>query len=387
MASTTNNKKLVVVQLSGGNDYLNTIVPYSNGLYYDFRGTINVQPEDVLPIDDEIGFRPGMEPIKRLWDEGKVAIIHGIGYPNPNRSHFRSMDIWHTALPEDIGNEGWLGRATQELDPNAENVLTAVNFGRGLPRALGKRGVPVASVGNLETYGLFPDVADETRRKFALDTFAKMYGSADSGNAVMEFLGQTGMDALKGADILRTAVDKYQSNVEYAADPIAQSLRDAAQVMFADLGTRIFYTQQGSYDTHAGEIATHTKLWSELSAAVGDFMDDMEEHNASDDTAMLIFSEFGRRIKDNGSGTDHGSGGVAFLIGDNVKGGMYGSYPSLKERDHLEGDLHFNNDFRMTYSTILEDWLGLDPVPIVNGTFEKFGFLSNGNGSNGNGAH
>ena len=387
MTTATDNNKLVVVQLSGGNDYLNTIVPYGDGLYYDFRGAIHIKPEDVLPIDDRTGFRPGMEAIKRLWDEGKVAIIHGIGYPNPNRSHFRSMDIWHTALPEDIGNEGWLGRTTQELDPDGENVLTAVNFGRGLPRALGKRGVPVASVGNLETYGLFTDVGDEGRRKTVLDTFAKMYGSANGGDAVMEFLGQTGTDALKGADILRTAVDKYQSNVEYASSSIGQNLRDAAQVMFADLGTRIYYTQQGSYDTHAGELATHYQLWSELSAAVGDFMDDMDEHNAGDDTALLLFSEFGRRIKDNGSGTDHGSGGVAFLIGNNVKGGIYSSYPSLKERDHLEGDLHFNNDFRITYTSILEDWLGLDAVPIVNGTFEKFDIFRNGNGTNGNGAH
>ena len=231
-----------------------------------------------------------MEAIKRLWDEGK-----GLS---------RTSGIWHTALPEDIGNEGWLGRATEELDPDGENVLTAVNFGRGLPRALGKRGVPVASVGNLETYGLFTDVGDVGRRKTVLDTFAKMYGSANGGDAVMEFLGQTGTDALKGADILRTAVDKYQSNVEYAASSIGQNLRDAAQVMFADLGTRIFYTQQGSYDTHAGELSTHYTLWSELSAAVGDFMDDMDEQNAGDDTTLLLFSEFGRRIKDNGSGTD-----------------------------------------------------------------------------------
>ena len=383
MASTTGDKKLVVVQLSGGNDYLNTVVPYTDGHYYDFRGSIKIDPEDVIPIDDEIGLRPGLNSMKRLWDQGKVAIIHGIGYANPNRSHFRSMDIWHTALPEDIGNEGWLGRTTRDLDPKGENVLTAVNFGRGLPRALGCRGVPVASVGNLETYGLFPDMQDEDLRKFALDTFSKMYGAAGAGGPVMEFLGQTGTDAMKGADILRTAVERYQSNVEYAGNSIASSMRDAAQVMFADLGTRIFYTQQGSYDTHAGELATHEKLWSDLDGAIGDFVDDMDEHEVADDTVIMVFSEFGRRIKDNGSGTDHGSGGVAFLIGNSVKGGQYSYYPSIKEQDHLEGDLRFNNDFRMTYTTLLEDWFELDAVPIVNGTFEKFDFFENGNGSNG----
>jgi len=377
MAANGHKRSIVVVQLSGGNDYLNTIVPYNNGLYYDYRPEVKIEPETVLKIDGEVGFRPGMEPIKRLWDEGNLAVINGIGYPQPNRSHFRSMDIWHTALPEDIGTEGWLGRVIRELDPNGENVLTGVNFGRGLPRALGCRGVPVASVGNLETYGLFPDMKDETLRKYALDTFAKMYGGADGKDAVMEFLGQTGIDALKGADILRTAPVKYSSSVEYAANPIADSLKGVAQVMFADLGTRIYYTQHGSFDTHAGELDTHTKLWEEVAGAVGDFTDDLKEHGREDDTAILVFTEFGRRIKDNGSGTDHGSGGLAMVIGGSIKGGMYGEYPSLKEEDQVEGDLRFNNDFRQTYTALLEDWMGLEAAPIVNGRFESLDFIAN----------
>ena len=376
MASTNGNRSLVMVQLSGGNDYLNTVVPYENGLYYDNRTTVHIETEQVLDVGGGLGLRPQMEPIKRLWDEGKVAIINGIGYPQPNRSHFRSMDIWHTALPDDIGQEGWLGRVIKDLDPQSENVLTGVNFGRGLPRALGLRGVPVASVGNLETYGLFPDIEDEALRKYALDAFSMMYGGARGTDAVMDFLGQTGLDALKGADILRTAPAVYSSNVEYADNPIGQSLRSAAQVMFADLGTRVYYTQHGGYDTHSGELATHEKLWTEVSGAVGDFMDDLEEHDREDEAILFLFSEFGRRIKDNGSGTDHGSGGVAFVIGNDVKGGMYGEYPSLKAEDQLEGDLRYNNDFRQTYTTILEQWLGLDAAPIVNGRFEPFDMIT-----------
>ena len=373
--SKNGKKNLVVIQLSGGNDYLNTVVPYEEGLYYDYRPTVRIEQDDVLPIGDGVGFNSHMGSMKRLWDEGKVAVINGIGYPNPNRSHFRSMDIWHTAEPDDIGTDGWLGRAIRELDPGGENVLTGVNFGRGLPRALGVRGVPVASVGNLETYGLFPDIEDETLRKYALEAFAKMYGGERGRDPVMDFLGQTGSDALKGADILRTAPEKYSSGIEYAADPMAQSLRSVAQVMFADLGTRVYYTQHGSFDTHSGELATHAKLWDEVSGAVGDFYDDLKEHDREDDAVILIFSEFGRRIRDNGSGSDHGSGGVAFVVGGGVKGGMYGTYPSLREEDQLEGDLHFNNDFRGTYSTILERSLGLEAVPIVNGKFEQIDFL------------
>ncbi len=375
MASNGHRKNLVVVQLSGGNDYLNTVIPYNDGDYYDYRPTVRIEQDRVLPLDDTHAFNPDMAPIKSLWDEKKVAVINGIGYPNPNRSHFRSMDIWHTAEPDKIGTEGWLGRAIREMDPEGENVLTGVNFGRGLPRALGCRGVPVASVGNLETYGLFPDVQDEWLRKYALEAFAKMYGGDKGKDAVMDFLGQTGSDALKGADILRTAPAQYTSSVEYAANPIAQSLRGAAQVMFADLGTRIYFTQHGSFDTHSGELASHAKLWQEVSGAVSDFMDDLKEHGREDDAIVFIYSEFGRRIKDNGSGTDHGSGGVAFVIGGQVDGGLYGQYPSLRAEDQLEGDLRFNNDFRSTYSTILEQWLGIEAEPIVNGRFEQIDFL------------
>src|SRR5262245_20636054 len=372
MASARRDKALVVIQLSGGNDCLDTVVPYGNGLYYDFRPTINIAPEAVLSIDEAFGFHPSMGAIKRLWDEGKVAIINGIGYPHPDRSHFRSMDIWHTAEPEKIGKEGWLGRAIRELDQKGANVLTGINFGRGLPRALGCRGVPVASVGNLETYGLFSDLQDEQSKQFALETFARMYGGTAGRDAVMSLLGQTGSEALKGADILRTAPAKYASTVTYADNPIAQNLKSMAQVMGADLGTRIYYTQHGSFDTHSGELATHAKLWQEVAGAVGTFMDDLQEHGRADDAMLLIFSEFGLRIRDNGSGSDHGSGGVAFVIGNAVQGGMYGEYPSLKVEEQLEGDLHFNNDFRCTYATLLEQWLGLDPAPMVNGQFEQF---------------
>ena len=379
MATNGSNHKdraLVVVQLSGGNDGLNTVVPYTNGHYYDHRPSVSIREDEVLPIDDDLGFSPHLGPIKALWDEGNVAVIQGVGYPNPNRSHFRSMDVWHTAVPEKVGQDGWLGRAIREIDPRGENVLTGVNFGRGLPRALAAEGVGVASVGNLETYGLFPDMKDAQLRQYALEAFSQMYGGGEGKDAVAEFFSQTGTDALKGADILRTAPEQYSSSVEYADSPIANNLKSVAQVMLADLGTRVFYTQHGSFDTHAGELEAHGKLWDDVSAAIGDFMDDLKEHGREDGAMVLVFSEFGRRIQDNGTGTDHGSGGVSFVIGGGVKGGLYGEYPSLKEEDQLEGDLHFSNDFRRTYSTIAEQWLGVDPSPVIDGSFEQFDFVA-----------
>ena len=381
MAFAKSDRSVVVVQLNGGNDALNTVVPYSDGRYYDWRPHIRIEQDQVLKLNDELGFNPSMAPIKGLWDEGKVAVINGVGYPSPNRSHFRSMDVWHTAESEGIGTSGWLGRTVRELDPKAENVLTGVNFGRGLPRALSCRGVPVASVGDLETYGLLPKIKEQSARQLALKAFSQIYGGAMAHDAVLQFIGQTGADALKGADILRTAPEKYSSSVEYADTPIARSMKSIAQVLTADLGTRVFYAQHGSFDTHGNELVDHARLWTETANALRDFTDDIKEHDLEDDVLMLVFSEFGRRIQDNSAGTDHGSGGVSFVFGGSVNGGLYGEYPSLQEKDLLEGDLHFNNDFRSIYSTIAERWLGVDPHIVANGHYEQHDFISASNGS------
>ena len=375
MTSTTKDPILVVIQLTGGNDYMNTVIPYADGRYHDNRPTVGIPADQVLHIDDQFGFNPAIPEIKSLYDAGKVAVINGIGYPTPNRSHFRSMDIWHTCEPEKVGTEGWLGRVIRDLDPKAENVLTGVNFGRGLPRAMALTGVPVASVAVLETYGVLTGIVNEPERSQALDIFARMYSPTVGLGATMDYLGQTGLDALKGADILKAAPDMYTSTVEYAETGIGRNLQGIAKVLTADLGTRVFYTQQGGYDTHASETDVQPKLLSDLSRAVSDFYADLREHDAADNVVMLVFTEFGRRVKDNGSGTDHGSGGVAFAIGDPVRGGMYSEYPSLAEADLVEGDLAFNTDFRGVYGTLVEKWLGLDAQPVVGGSFEQPAFV------------
>ncbi|MYC33589.1 MAG: DUF1501 domain-containing protein [Chloroflexi bacterium] len=377
MTATKKDPVLVVLQLSGGNDALNTLVPHGDPLYYDNRPSVRVPEGQALDLDGYVGLNPNMGPLKRLYDEGKVAVIQGVGYANPNRSHFRSMDIWHTCEPDKQGTEGWLGRAIREIDPNKENVLTGVNFGRGLPRALAAPGVPVASVGNLATYGVLTGIEADEQRTEALDIFSKMYSPTIGRSAVVDYLSQTGMDALKGADILSTAPEMYSSSVEYGDDVVAQYMKNIAQVHLAGFGTRILYTTApyNSFDTHAGELAAHASLWGNTSNAIADFIDDLREHDASDNVTVLVFTEFGRRVHDNGSGTDHGSGGVAFVVGDNVKGGLYGEYPSLEEDKLLEGDLHFNNDFRSIYTDLLENWMKLDAQPLVNGQFEKFNLI------------
>jgi len=375
MVQTKKDPVLAVLSLSGGNDGLNCVIPRNNGFYRDFRPTLAVPEDQIIPINDELGFHPTMGPLKKYWDEGKLAVFVGIGYPTPSYSHFRSMDIWHTCEPEIIGTEGWLGRATKQLDPNSENVLTAVNFGRGLPRALAKDGVPVASVGDLETYGLLTGIDGESQRSEALDVFGRMYSPAIGRGAVMDYIRNTGTDALKGADMIKVAPELYSSTIEYGNTAISTALKDVAQVHLAGLGTQVFYTSHGPFDTHFNQPPMHQKLWTDVSNAVSDFFDDLKEHDAGDNLIMVMFTEFGRRVRDNGTGTDHGAAGGAFVIGNNVKGGMYGTYPSLKAEDLNQGDLDPNYDFRGFYATVIEKWLGLDAVPIVGGTFEQMAFV------------
>ena len=375
MTSTKKDPVIVVLQLTGGNDYFNTVIPYNDPLYMDNRPYIKYPLEEVIKVDDQIGFMPTMGPIKELYDQGKVAVIHGIGYPDSPRSHFRSMDIWHTCEPDKVGIEGWAGKVTRELDPHKENVLTAINFGHGLPRALVVPGVPVAAIADLSNYGVLTGITDRDQRSKALDLFARMYAPAIGAGAVTDYLRSTGMDALKGADVVKVAPEMYSSNVEYPNSQIASHLKDIAQVYLADLGTRIFYTQHASFDTHAGEMNAHPTLWQEVSEGITAFFDDLHDHGRGENVLMYLFSEFGRRVHDNGSGTDHGAAGAAFVIGDKVKGGMYGEYPSRKAEDLEQGDLVPNYDFRGAYTSIVEDWMGMDAKPIVNGSFEKLNFL------------
>ena len=378
MVLTHKDPVLVVIELTGANDYLNTIVPYSEPLYWDNRPKVHISQDELLIIDNHLAFRSDTEPLKDIYDKGNMAIVHGIGFANSPRSHFRAMDIWHTCEPDTIGINGWLGHVIQDLDPGGENVLKGVSLGQGLPRAMTKRGVPVTSVNHLPTYGVLssnPGITSEDDRFQMLNSFARMYGPTIGNGPTMEYLGQAGRDALRGADIIRVAPETYSSNVEYANNNISRRLRDVAQVHLAGLGTQVFYTAHGSFDTHYDQMGSHTKLWMELSSAINDFFADLREHNASDEVVLMVFSEFGRRVHDNGTGTDHGAAGVAFVMGDRVNGGMYGTYPSLKPADLSQGDLEPNYDFRGFYSSLVEGWLGLDPVPIVGGAFEQMSFV------------
>ncbi len=368
---------LVVIQLAGGLDFLNTVIPFQSGIIRDARPTVAVPAEETLPLNNELAWHPAVAPLKELYDDGKVAVIQGAGWehqggPGADRSHFRATDIWHTCTPDKISTEGWLGKLTREFDPQSQNPVTAVNFGLGLPRALAAPGVTVTSVDSLDRFGLMTEIELEQERAKDLDSFKRMYTPAVGTAMVQEYLAQTGLSVLQSAEILADAPEQYASEVEYGSSPIAQALRDVVRVHTAGLGARIFYTLQRGYDTHSGQNDQLPVLLAQLSQAIRDFVQDLRNHNASEEVTILVFTEFGRRIRDNGSGTDHGSGGGAYLIGDGVQGGLYGEYPSLDPNDWLYGeDLSHTIDFRSIYSTVLDQWLGVDPMEIVGGSFEQ----------------
>ena len=378
MVSTVKDPVLAVMSLSGGNDGLNTVIPYNNSKYRDYRPSLSIASESIIPINDQLGLHPAMAPLKKYWDEGHLAIIVGVGYPNGSLSHFRSMDIWATCEPDELGLTGWLGSVIHDVDPRGENVLTGVNFGRGLPRSLAKEGVAVASVGDLSTYGLLTDMGVEDQRAEALDLFGRMYAPAIGQGAVDDYIRRTGIEALQGADILSAAPGLYTSDVEYASTAMGGYLRDMAQVHNADFGTRVMFTTApyNIFDTHANQSVGHANLLQDVSVNVDAFITDLRQLGKSANLTLFFYSEFGRRAMDNGSGTDHGTGGVAFAIGDHVKGGIYGEYPSLEE-GKLEdgGNLQHNVDFRSPYTTLLDRWMGLDAKSIVGGDFETLDFI------------
>ena len=378
MVSTNKDPVLAVFSLSGGNDFLNTVIPYTDPLYRDYRPSLAIADDQVIPLNDKLAFHPAMGALKKYWDEGKLAIILGVGYPHPSLSHFRSMDIWATCEPDELGLTGWLGSVIQDIDPRAENVLTGVNFGRGLPRSMAKEGVPVASVGDLSSYGLLTDIEATGQRDQALDLFGRMYSPVLGKGVVNDYIRRTGLEAMAGADILGTAPSKYISTIEYGASASGGYLKDMVQIHNAGFGTRVLFTTApyNIFDTHANQAVGHSNLLMDVATNIDSFQSDLREQKISDNVTLFFYSEFGRRAMDNGSGTDHGTGGVAFALGEHVKGGIYGEYPSL-ELGKLEdgGNLQHNVDFRSAYSTILERWMGMDAKSIVGGSYDQLDFL------------
>ncbi|HJN07582.1 MAG TPA: DUF1501 domain-containing protein [Pirellulaceae bacterium] len=368
------NRALVVVQLTGGNDGLNTVVPYADGAYARARQNLRVPEKDVLKIDDYVGLHPNLKELKNFYDEGKMAIVQGTSYPNPTRSHFEAMDIWHAADP--LGarrGSGWLGRAIESIHGNDADPVTAVGVGNRVPPALiGKHVKPVA----LQNPQNFRWRGRSLQRK-AFQAINSDGGKTSQPDKVsgLDFLLRVANDAQQSSQTIREAVAGYQPAAEYPTNnPLANQLRLVSGMIAAGMPTRIYYVSLGSFDTHANQQFRHEQLLANLSTAMDAFFKDLRAQNSLDRVLVLSFSEFGRRVKENGSrGTDHGVAAPMFLFGNQVNGGLHCEHPSLTEL--VKGDLDMSVDFRQVYATVLDGWLGASSEQVLGKGFEPLDLL------------
>jgi uncharacterized protein (DUF1501 family) len=367
---------LLVVQMGGGNDGLNTVVPYSDDAYHRVRPTIAVAESSALKLDDRIGLNPALAPLDDLYKDGKVAIVQGVGYPNPNRSHFEATQIWETASPDRPVTNGWLGRyLDRTLPANADssapaNLFTAVALGDTVPTALVAQHVDVPAIGALNAYGF-----NAGRDAASKATANVLYDGARPGQSpYLAMIEETARNAMHGGDVLRAKIASYRPAVEYPTDGFSQQLRLAAQIIGSRLGTRIIFVTIGSFDTHAGQRAQQDRLLGYLASGLHAFYADLDAHGLAKHVLAMTFSEFGRRVAQNASnGTDHGTAMPLFIVGGGVRGGVYGDHPSLTDLD--DGDLKHAIDFRSVYVTVLERWLGRSSDGIVAGTFAPLAFV------------
>ena len=347
---------LVVLQLSGGNDGLSMVVPHTDPAYARARRTTLVK--DPRKLTDDLGLHPALEAVHRLYGDGRLAIVQGASYPNPNRSHFASMDIWHTAdLEGRRSPTGWLGRAIDACCPDAPDPNLVVNVGKAVPYALeAKVNKPVS----FESPGSYRWTGNPRDR----EEFERLNGEGGADEQV-RWLHRVAVDARASSKKIRAAADGYRPQAEYPRGQLAADLRTVAALIHGGLATRVYYVSFGGFDTHNGQANRYANLMRELDAALGAFQADLKAQGHAGRVLTLSFSEFGRRVEENASGgTDHGVAGPMLLLGENVKGGLYGRQPSLADLDG-NGDLKMQVDFRSVYATVLNDWMQIPAKRIL----------------------
>jgi uncharacterized protein (DUF1501 family) len=368
---------LVVLQMAGGNDGLNMIVPFADDAYYRSRPRLGIPASQVLKLDSYAGLNPKLPGLKSLFDEGHLSVIQGVGYPNPNRSHFRSTEIWQTASDADRNeNEGWLGKYFDSCCAGADPTV-GVAIGDQMPQAFVARTPTGVTFSKPEQFRWMSS-EKKTGPMSAEETFFRQLNGASDEDAVpaandggsigalaggtkasqsaVDFLQRTALDAQLSSDKILAIARKYKSNIPYPNGQLAASLSLVARMIAGGLPTRVYYASQGGFDTHAGQLNTHDRLMTELNDSLGAFVADLKQQGNFDRVLLMTFSEFGRRVAENANGgTDHGAAAPMFVLGGAVKPGLFGKYPSLTDLDH--GDLKFNTDFRGVYGTILDRWL------------------------------
>ena len=361
-AQAGGDKTLVVIQLTGGNDGLNTLIPYSNGAYYAARPTIAIPKKDVLTLTPDLAMHPSLRPLTKLWDAGQLGWIENVGYPNPNRSHFASMAIWHTADPSQAASDGWIGRIAETIgDP-----FCASNIGNATPQALQAKDFSLPSMSSVDSFQLKLPGGLE-------DPFQTMLSAPRQGEAA--YLQRATQQMLKNTAKVQSNLSKYKSGAKYPDDKFSASLQDIARLIAGGNGQRVLYTSMSGFDTHAGQRGEQDDLLGVLASALVAFQADLEMQGLNERVVVMGFSEFGRRVAENDSaGTDHGQGSVMFVLGKGVKGGVHGDSPDLERL--ADGDILYKQDFRGVYAHALDNWLNLSSKDILGGTFAGPKWLS-----------
>ena len=382
---------LVVLQMAGGNDGINTVVPYANDFYHKARPTLGFRGEKVLKLNGEVGLHPAMAGFKELFDAGKLSVIQGVGYPNPNRSHFRSTEIWQTASDSNrIEKNGWIGRYFDNACPGADPTV-GVTIGSQLPQAFFADKPKGIVFNNPQNYRFMANGAateesykklnelemsgalrDETAENNSGGSIGMLpAGMPMTGGRAVDFISRTALDAQHSSDEVRAIAARVQNQAEYPTTPLGGSLKLVAKLIGGGLATRIYYVSQGGYDTHTNQLGSQQRLLGDLAESVKAFTTDLKAQGNMGRVLVMTFSEFGRRVAENANGgTDHGAAAPMFIIGDKVKAGLLGKYPSLAPQDLFQGDVKYNVDFRNVYAGVLENWLKTKSAPVLGKQFE-----------------
>jgi uncharacterized protein (DUF1501 family) len=381
---------LVVLQMAGGNDGLNTVVPYVDDYYRRARPRLSLPDNKVVRVNDELALHSSLTGFKELYDQGHLAIIQGVGYPNPNRSHFRSTEIWQTATDANrFARDGWIGRFFDNACSGSDPAV-GICMGRQQPQAFwghDGKGIVLENPRNYrflaghgehsgemsDTEGFFRKMNEpESESPFAGASISSLHGSLRYTGSPLDFLERTALEAQVSSDEIRAVVARAQTRVTYPASQLGNSLRLVAQLIAGGLPTRIYYVSQGGYDTHTNQLAAQERLLKDLAGSIDSFVEDLKQQGNFSRVLLMTFSEFGRRVAENASGgTDHGAAAPIFVIGGKVKPGLVGSYPSLAPDDLFQGDLKFNLDFRSVYAAVLEQWLKTPGQPILGRNFAQ----------------
>jgi uncharacterized protein (DUF1501 family) len=368
---------LVVVEMAGGNDGLNTVIPYADDLYQKARPTLRFSKEQVVKLDDHVGLHPAMRPFERLFKDGHLAVVQGVGYPNPDRSHFESMDVWHSADPRRKQTTGWLGRGAEELRDKRGGIPLLSIAGKRLPLALKGASGAAVSLGDPQAYRLELGGGSTARHK-ARRGLIEDLARTDDKDDLLGFVQRRLLHTLTTVDRLQEVLRNTQGSQGYFSRESARyygqgtlpaKLELIARLIGQRLGTRVFFVSIDGFDTHAFQGAAHRKLLAEVADGITHFFDLLKQTKNEKRVRLLTFSEFGRRVKENGSkGTDHGAGSCLFVAGGSLKGGVVGKHPSLADLD--SGDLKHHTDFRRVYATLLDAWLGVDSRAVLGAKFE-----------------